>query len=148
MTEDQARYSLSGFAALAKRRRVVPLVLLIVVLLLLAGCGGDGTDQATAIDVQAAVDAGGTVRFAAGTYTFSKTIVVRKSGTVIEGAGPQTVFVFKPSGPIAHCVNDRAFTTPCDVADTPRRQIANAIAGGTFRLQPLVTRQILSLEIG
>lgn len=125
LTEDEAR--LAASVTLAQGQLLFRQTLPLLLLLLLAGCGAE---QPEVTDVQAAVDAGGTVRFAAGTYTFSKTIVVRKSGTIIEGAGPDTLFVFKPTGPIIHCVNDRAFTTPCDVADTPRRQIANAISEG------------------
>jgi hypothetical protein len=56
--------------------------------------------------------------------------VVRKSNTVIQGAGPETVFLFKPAFPQVHCVNDRAFTTPCDAGNTPRRRIAGPIAVG------------------
>jgi hypothetical protein len=38
--------------------------------------------------------------------------------------------VFKPTLPLVHCVNDRAFTTPCDVLTTPRRQILGPISIG------------------
>jgi hypothetical protein len=82
-------------------------------------------------DIQRAVDAGGTIRVPPGTYLLTQTIVVRKSNTVIQGAGPETVFVFKPSLPQVHCINDRAFTTPCNVADTAGRQIAGSIALGS-----------------
>jgi hypothetical protein len=94
----------------------------------LVGCGA--TMPPEVVDVQKAVDAGGTVRFPAGTYFLTQTIVVRKSNTIIQGAGPQTVFVFKPSPPRVHCANDRAFTTPCDVVDTARRRITGPIAIG------------------
>ncbi len=82
------------------------------------------------VDVQKAVDAGGTVTFPAGTYLLTQTVLVRKSNTVIQGVGPETVFIFEPALPQVHCANDRAFTTPCDVLLTPRRQITGPIAIG------------------
>jgi hypothetical protein len=86
----------------------------------------------TGADIQKAVDAGGIVKIPAGVYVFSQTIVVRKSNTIIQGAGPGTVFIFQPSLPQVHCVNDRAFTTPCGVVDTTRRQITHSIAVGDY----------------
>jgi hypothetical protein len=79
------------------------------------------------VDIQAAVDGGGIIIFPEGTYELTKTIVVRKTNTIIQGSGPGTVFIFKPDLPQVHCVNDRAFTTPCDVEDTVRRQITQPI---------------------
>jgi len=112
----------------------------------LVGCGAvpKATQNSLAnvdrtAEIQEAVDQGGTVTFPAGTYFFTRTIVPRKSNTVIQGVGPQTVFVFTPSLPLINCVNDRAFTTPCDVQRriqgnsvvwTPRRQIAAPISLG------------------
>jgi hypothetical protein len=96
--------------------------------LLLMGCGAGFHDDTA--DVQRAVDAGGSVTFPAGTYILKQTIIVRKSNTIIQGIGPETVFVFEPTLPQVHCVNDRAFTTPCDVITTPRRQILGPIAIG------------------
>lgn len=84
----------------------------------------------TTADIQKAVDAGGIVKFAPGIYELTQTIVLRKSNTIIQGSGPGTVFVFKPTRPQVHCVNDRAFTTPCDVVNTARRQIKQPIAIG------------------
>jgi len=81
-------------------------------------------------DVQSAVDAGGSVTFPAGTYRLTQTIVIRKSNTIIQGVGPETVFVFEPTLLQVHCQNDRAFTTPCDVLTTVRRQILGSIAIG------------------
>jgi len=95
--------------------------------LVFAGCGA-GSDSTA--DIQAKVDAGGTITFPPGTYLLTRTIVVGKSNTVIQGAGPETVFLFKPALPQVHCVNDRAFTTPCDAGNTPRRRIAGPIAVG------------------
>jgi hypothetical protein len=96
---------------------------------LLSGCG-TATPPLTTSEIQRAVDAGGTIVFPAGTYELSQTIVFTKSNTVIQGAGPSTVFVFKPSLPQVQCVNDRAFTTSCDVFFTPRRQILGPIEVG------------------
>jgi hypothetical protein len=116
------------------RRRFLPAALvrgsliLPFVVVSLAGCASALRDDT--IDVQKAVDAGGTVTFPAGTYVFTQTVVVNKSNTVIQGVGPETVFVFQPSLPQVHCANDRAFTTPCDVLLTPRRQITGPIAIG------------------
>ena len=97
------------------------------VLALALSCGCSNSNLG---DVQKAVDAGGTVKFPAGTYILTDTVVVRKSNTIIEGEGDGTVFLFMPTLPKRHCLNDRAFTTPCDAADKPRRQIANPIAIG------------------
>jgi hypothetical protein len=106
------------------------------VVLLLTGCSASSRQntlvppQDNTADVQKAVDAGGVVMFPAGKYVITKTIVVSKSNTVILGAGPETVFEFRPTLPQVHCENDRAFTTPCDVLLTPRRQITAPIAIG------------------
>jgi hypothetical protein len=81
-------------------------------------------------EVQRAVDAGGVVTLQRRNYLLTRTIVISRSNTIIQGAGPQTVLEFRPSLPQIHCVNDRAFTTPCDVVSTPRRQIAAPIAIG------------------
>ena len=59
-----------------------------------AGCGA-GSDSTA--DIQAKVDAGGTITFPPGTYLLTRTIVVRKSNTIIQGTGPETVFLFRPS---------------------------------------------------
>ena len=83
-------------------------------------------------DIQQAIDAGGIIKFGPGVYELNQTIVVRKSNTIIQGSGPGTVFIFKPTLPQVHCVNDRAFTTPCDVIDTPRRQILSPIGIGDY----------------
>lgn len=101
---------------------------LALAVLLLSGCGTSVLQ--TTSEIQQAVDAGGTIVFPAGTYELTQTIVFRKSNTVIQGAGPSTIFVFKPSLPQVQCVNDRAFTTSCDVFFTPRRQIQSPIAIG------------------
>jgi Right handed beta helix region len=101
--------------------------LLFLVLLLFLNCGSPGSHP---IDIQKAVDAGGTVKFPAGTYVLNDTIVVRKSNTIIEGEGDRTIFLFQPTPPARHCINDRAFTTPCDAADKPRRRISAPIAIG------------------
>ena len=95
----------------------------------LAECGCAGA-RAPVTDVQKAVDAGGTIIFPAGTYILTQTVVVRNSDTIIQGVGPETVFVFKPTLPPVHCVNDRAFTTPCDDESGPRRPITVPIAVG------------------
>jgi len=107
------------------------LVLLFPVVSILAGCG-DSMDLSNTAEIQEKIDQGGVVTFAPGTYVLTKTIVVRKSNTTIQGAGPETMFVFEPDpGQQVHCVNDRAFTTPCDVEDHfPARQIVSPITSG------------------
>jgi hypothetical protein len=104
-------------------------MLALLALLVLSSCAN--SPPVSMEDIQRAVDAGGTVGFPAGTYLLTRTIVVRKSNTILQGAGPRTVFVFKPSLPQLHCINDRAFTTPCNVADSAGRQIASSIALGS-----------------
>jgi hypothetical protein len=99
---------------------------ILLALLFLSACGG----PAGVIDVQAAVDRGGTVRFPAGTYVLTQTVVVRQSNTIIQGAGPDTIFVFKPTPPQVPCINDRAFTTACEAANLTPRQVASSIAIG------------------
>jgi hypothetical protein len=99
---------------------------ILLALLFLSACGGPGG----VIDVQAAVDRGGTVRFPAGTYVLTQTVVVRHSNTIIQGAGPDTVFIFRPVPPQVPCINDRAFTTACEAANQNPRQIASSIAIG------------------
>ncbi len=96
--------------------------------LLLTGCQAALHDSTA--DVQSAVDAGGYVTFPAGIYLLTKTIVVSKNNTIIQGVGPETVFVFQPTLPQIHCANDRVFTTPCDVLTTVRRHILGPIAVG------------------
>jgi hypothetical protein len=86
--------------------------------------------QLTTAEIQKAIDAGGTISIPAGTYLLTQTLVVTKSHTIIQGSGPDTVFVFKPTLPQVHCVNDRAFTTACGIVDTPHRRIAAPIAVG------------------
>jgi len=95
---------------------------------LLGGCQSSSGDDTAA--VQMAVDRGGIVKFPSGTYMLSKTVVIRNSNTIIQGSGPQTVFVYNPSSIRTHCKNDRAFTTPCDVSENPVRQILGQIAAG------------------
>ena len=100
---------------------------------ILSGCDGGGGDDAERDDsamVQKAIDAGGVVTFAAGTYHLKRTIVIRNSNTVIQGEGPRTVFEFHSSGPKTACVNDRAFTTPCEIIHQLPRRIASAISIG------------------
>jgi hypothetical protein len=115
---------------------------ILILALALSACGGGGgvsvappttgdapapvTDDTAA--VQAMVDKGGTVAFAAKTYHLSKTITVTKSGTVIEGV-TGTVFDYVPTT-TEHCVTDRVFTTPCAFDDAPPRQVAAPIAVG------------------
>jgi Pectate lyase superfamily protein len=80
--------------------------------------------------IQTAVNNGGVITFAPGKYLIDSTIMIRKSGTVIQGSGRDTVFIFKPTLPQVSCVNDRAFSTPCDVISTIRRPIESPIAVG------------------
>lgn len=105
--------------------------------LVLTACSGSQADTqirpAPADDtvaVQQAVDRGGVVRFDSHTYNLSRTIVIRHSGTVIQGVGPQTLFKYNASATLSHCANDRVFTTPCEINDTAPRRIARAIAIG------------------
>jgi len=118
-----ARYTGAGVKASA-----ATLAGLTVTLFLLEGCGGGIHDDTAA--VQRAVDHGGVVRFDARTYYLSRTIVIRHSNTVIQGAGPQTIFRYQASVIRQHCANDRVFTTTCEVEDKPPRRIANAISIG------------------
>jgi hypothetical protein len=106
---------------------------IVLIILGLTSCIGCASARPQTVDVQKMVDAGGTVIIPEGTYELARTIVVRKSNTIIKGAGPKTVFVFKPTTPEEHCGNDRAFTTPCDVVDTGRRRISSPIAIGDNR---------------
>jgi len=95
--------------------------------LVLCSCDGENDDTAA---VQSAVDRGGVVSFAARTYHLSRTIVIRNSNTTIQGAGPLTVFQYQASAFKTQCVNDRVFTTPCDIGRSLPRRIAGAIAIG------------------
>jgi hypothetical protein len=107
-------------------------------LVTLAGCGGQqgSSPPASLADdttmVQAAVDQGGVVSFEARTYHLTKTIVVRKSNTTVQGAGAATVFEYAATANRIHCVNDRVFTTPCDGDDALPRRIAQPIAIGDY----------------
>lgn len=92
-------------------------------------CSCDGQNDDTAA-VQRAVDGGGVVKFAPRTYHLSRTIVIRTSNTVIQGAGPQTLFQYQAGTIKTQCVNDRVFTTPCDIEARPPRRITNAISIG------------------
>ena len=103
------------------------LAVLCVVTLFSNSCTGTSDDTDL---VQSAVDAGGVVNFAARTYHLHRTIVIRNSNTVIQGAGPQTIFRYQASTIRQHCANDRVFTTTCEVDDKPPRRIANAISIG------------------
>jgi hypothetical protein len=115
----------------------------------LSACGGStligqpGDDTAA---VQAAVDRGGVVTFEARTYHLTKTIVVRNSNTVIQGAGPQTIFEFKATANRIHCTDDRVFTTPCEADDAPPRRIAQPIAIGDLSF--VATDDVSDLEPG
>src|SRR5437660_11716255 len=112
-----------------------------LVALTFTACGGGGDRDAPpptppppvrddTAAVQAAVDKGGAVMFAAKIYHLSRTIVITQSGTSIIGAGSDTVFDYQPSQQLTHCLNDRVFTTPCSFDDAPPRQIAAPIAVG------------------
>lgn len=117
-----ARYSGAGVKTSA-----ATLAGLAVTLFLLDSCGAIHDDTAA---VQRAVDRGGVVRFDARTYYLSRTIVIRHSNTVIQGAGPQTIFRYQASVIKQRCANDRVFTTTCEVYDKPPRRISNAISIG------------------
>jgi hypothetical protein len=115
----------------------------ILVAVILAGCGGGGgastpaptppppvaQTQDDTSAVQAAVDAGGVVNLS-GTYLLTQSIVVTKSGTVIQGGG---TFTYKPGTKPTGCSNDAAFTTPC-IDSMPRQQITANIAIGSNTL--------------
>ena len=66
--------------------------------------------------------------FSARTYHLTRTITISRSGTVILGAGPSTVFEFQPSKQLQHCANDRVFTTPCTLYARTPRAIAASIS--------------------
>ncbi len=104
---------------------------------MLNGCSGSVADTQAirppaddTIAVQQSVDRGGVVRFDSRTYNLSRTIVIRHSGTIIQGAGPQTIFKYTASAVLDHCANERVFTTPCEINDTAPRRIGRAIAIG------------------
>jgi hypothetical protein len=117
----------------------------------LAGCSASNRPVTSPVQddtaqVQKAVDAGGVVNFTAGKYVITQTIVISKSNTVIQGVGPETIFEFRPALPQVHCANDRAFTTPCDVLLTPRRQITAPIAVGDTSFS--ATQDVSDLQPG
>jgi hypothetical protein len=121
--------------------------------LLLCSCGGgdDPTSAATQDDtaaVQAAVDRGGVVSFGARTYYLSRTIVVSHSNTTIQGMGPQTIFQYRASAAPQHCLNDRVFTTPCGIDDSPPRRIAGAISIGDESFSASAPADVADLQSG
>jgi hypothetical protein len=114
-------------------------------LLLLLGCGNSVSKKPAAPQddtayVQRLVDAGAIVP--PGTYILRRTIVLKHPYTAVQGVGPRTVFIFKPSLPLEECWNDRAFTTSCDSFFNPitkayvdRRRIAAPISKGDTSFQ-------------
>ncbi len=133
--------------------------------LLVAGCDADVSGSggqpsaaivsATAIGaddtqaVQAAVDRGGVVRFAARTYRLTKTITVRHSDTIILGAGPNTLFEFAPAHrDQVHCGTDRVFTTPCDLNDSLPRPLSHSIAIGATAFEAESTAATADVQPG
>jgi hypothetical protein len=125
--------------------------------LLMSGCGGGSAPtpsgsappaQDDTAAVQSAVDKGGIVSFAARTYYLSRTIVISQSNTTIQGSGPQTVFQFRASATRQHCLNDRAFTTPCGIDDNPPRRIANAIAVGDPSFSAVAAPDVADIQPG
>src|SRR5215831_3508623 len=85
--------------------------------------------------------------YPAGTYDFNQTTVV-SSNTIIEGAGPDTVLRFHLSGPQVTCVNDRAFTTPCDSRYIPRKRVLGPILKGSSCFQVLNASDTADLSNG
>jgi Right handed beta helix region len=113
--------------------KTLTICLLLCVTVALSACGGStptsqGGDDTAA--VQAAVDRGGVVTFEARTYHLTKTIIFRNSNTIIQGAGPQTIFEFKATANRIQCTTDRVFTTPCEADYAPPRRVAQPIAIG------------------
>lgn len=112
-------------------------------LLFLLGCAHSVSTNSIQDDtayIQGLVDAGEIVP--PGTYVLSRTIVLRKPYTTVQGSGPKTVFIFQPSLPLEECWNDRAFTTSCDSFFDPvtkayvdRRRIAAPISIGDSSFQ-------------
>lgn len=83
-------------------------------LLLASACGSTATIGSTQDDtayIQHLVNIG--QKIPPGVYILRRTIVLH-SNSVVEGSGPDTVFIFRPSPPFTECWNDRAFTTSCD----------------------------------
>ncbi len=104
------------------------------------GCGTAKQFRDTTAYVQYLVDRGQVVP--PGTYILRRSIVVRNSNTIVQGAGSDTIFVFRPDLPQQECWNDRAFTTSCDTiydsgtkAWVNRRRISNPIAIGDTSFQ-------------
>jgi parallel beta helix pectate lyase-like protein len=117
----------------ARETKLRTILTLLLAAALLCACTGSVTltekrDDTT--DLQKKVDAGGLVTLQRRKYLLTRTIVVRKSNTVIQGSGPRTVLEFRPTLPQIGCVNDRAITTACDVVPVARRQIAAPIEIG------------------
>lgn len=125
---------------------------------LLAGCDGNGVGsypttppppvQDDTAFVQAAVDVGGVVTFAAKTYHLSRTILIKTSATSIVGVGPETVFDYQPSAQTQHCATDRVFTTPCTFEDAPPRRIAAPIAVGDKAFSAFAAADVADLKYG
>jgi Right handed beta helix region len=119
------------------------------------GCGGGASTEPTQSPVieddtatlQSAVDKGGTVTLSARTYHLTRTIVLRHSGTVIVGAGPETILDYQPSqGPPQHCGNDRVITTPCAFDDPPPRRIAASIRVGDTSFTAAVAEDLADVH--
>lgn len=83
-------------------------------LLALTGCGFAANTSGTRNDtayVQHLVDAG--LKIPPGVYILRRTIILH-SNSIVQGSGPGTIFIFRPTPPFKECWNDRAFTTACD----------------------------------
>ena len=139
--------------------RVMRLVLGFIALLILTACGGgSGSSAASAAvtpppptddtaAVQAAVDTGGIVVFAARTYHLTRGITITKSGTTIVGQGPSTVFEYTPpSGALTRCETDRVFTTPCAFDYPPPRQVAAPINVGDTSFEAALASDVADLQ--
>jgi len=141
-------------------------ILTVGLCLILASCGGGGgssaiapvavapTSPAPVVDdtasLQALIDKGGVVQLEARTYHLSRTLLLRRSGTVLVGAGLHTVLEYTATTPPAsqHCVNDRVMTTPCDFDDTPPRRVAADISVGAISFAATQASDVADLTPG
>jgi len=124
---------------------------------LLAACGGGGADTPAAIAqpqddtaaLQTLLDQGGVVRLEARTYHLSKTLILSRSGTVLEGAGNATVLEYtSPPATPQQCVNDRVMTMPCALFHALPRQIGAPIAVGDTSFQATQASDVADLSPG
>ena len=127
---------------------------------LLAGCAGGSSatpsvapsSSVAASDdtasLQALIDKGGVIQLEPRMYHLTSTLVIRRSGTVLVGAGDRTVLEYIPSQTPKHCMNDRVITTPCDFDDPLPRQIAAPINTGDTVFSAVNSTDVQDVQVG